>query len=103
MVGGGQHRGGDREDSFLGTPPGFQARELSLQIGAFDAYRGPGGRDQSHFRPIDIAAVTGPDGLDDRVVGITPDSRFIASQYCLRLEDSGNRPFDKDESSPSST
>src|SRR6267378_6275390 len=48
---GGEHRGGDGEDGFLGAATSPQAQELGLQVGVFDTYRGPGGRDERGLEP----------------------------------------------------
>lgn len=50
-VGGGQHRGGDGEDGFLGTPSGFDPEELRLQTAIFGAHRRPSGRNEGGFEP----------------------------------------------------
>src|SRR5207302_7715111 len=48
---GGEHRGGDGEDRFLGSPTCAQAQELGVQVAALDAHRAPGGGYQGGLQP----------------------------------------------------
>src|SRR4029453_16612156 len=58
VPGGGEHRGGDREDGLLGAAAGAQAVELRLEIAAFHAYGSPGALPQGGLEPIAAGAKT---------------------------------------------
>ena len=81
VVGSGKHGCCDGEDGFFRTPPGFDAKELGPQVGAFHGYGGPVGRDQGGFEPG--AAFSGPSYCLHAVafaeVGRSPKTAVVAA------------------------
>src|SRR5438093_6964606 len=51
VVGGGEHRGGDGDDGFLGATPALEPQELGAEVAGLLAGGGPRGLDEGGLQP----------------------------------------------------